>query len=287
MVAHVERCLDRFTNDLPPDYRDRPLPEQPDIVWGELVLPNFRDTLKSLNEGHALLAAGDFQGLDHANGPLNDSKGQQDFGSGWMRPADEATYGMLLNRAVMMAMNIQATEAGYWAPGDLTTDYDAGTRGPMPLLPHWPVYRTSPTVQVRTGEPLTRTGIFLPDIPDSCAQFLHAANGNAPQTLVRIGLRDLSDASTGEKYGIEPQDELRDCTWILVERSGEDGPVVAPSSLDTVQLRITGGSTCPRTGFWLTPASTGSRRRFVQGETMPSFESAYGATLWQWDGDQS
>ena len=44
LVRHVERCLEAFTERLPVDYRDRQLPDQPDIVWGERVLPNFRST---------------------------------------------------------------------------------------------------------------------------------------------------------------------------------------------------------------------------------------------------
>jgi hypothetical protein len=54
------------------------------------------------------------------------------------------------------------------------------------------------------------------------------------------------------------------------------------------QGRIEGGMPCPRTGWWVTPAKTKSRRYFKIGELMPVIEdSDYGSTFWQWDVDQS
>lgn len=51
-------------------------------------------------------------------------------------------------------------------------------------------------------------------------------------------------------------------------------------------LRVPGGLTCPRSGFWFSPASQDSARNFVIGELMPIFEqSEYGATIWQWVSD--
>jgi hypothetical protein len=51
--------------------------------------------------------------------------------------------------------------------------------------------------------------------------------------------------------------------------------------------RVMGGHPCPREGFWLTPAKTGSRRQFKQGEVMPDISGDYGVTIWQWDDKQS
>jgi hypothetical protein len=66
MVKHVESCLESFMQNLPADYRSTSLPEQPDVVWGQRVLPNFRDTLQGLNTGFILLTHGDFKGLTFA-----------------------------------------------------------------------------------------------------------------------------------------------------------------------------------------------------------------------------
>ncbi|MDG3821264.1 hypothetical protein L5B88_30160, partial [Pseudomonas aeruginosa] len=63
MLKHVEDCLDRFMRQLPPDYRARAQPLQPDIVWGQRVIPIFRDTMQDLNTGVIKLTHGDLGGL--------------------------------------------------------------------------------------------------------------------------------------------------------------------------------------------------------------------------------
>ena len=44
---------------------------------------------------------------------------------------------------------------------------------------------------------------------------------------------------------------------------------------------------CPEAGWWFTPALSGSRRYFKQGDIMPSVGGDYGLTFWQWSPDQS
>ena len=48
-----------------------------------------------------------------------------------------------------------------------------------------------------------------------------------------------------------------------------------------------GGQSCPREGYWWTPAKPGAGRAFKKGEIMPSYQSEYGVTIWQWSPDQS
>ena len=51
--------------------------------------------------------------------------------------------------------------------------------------------------------------------------------------------------------------------------------------------RVEGGESCPRAGFWETPAKSNSRRLFKKDEIMPVFEaSEYGHTIWQWSEEQ-
>ncbi|CAJ0795709.1 hypothetical protein LMG7141_03133 [Ralstonia condita] len=64
--------------------------------------------------------------------------------------------------------------------------------------------------------------------------------------------------------------------------AGADG-----SNSDRLSLRCEAGETCPKAGYWLTPAKAGSRRYFAHGEVMPTVASDYGSTIWQWDNDQS
>jgi Domain of unknown function (DUF1911)/Domain of unknown function (DUF1910) len=52
------------------------------------------------------------------------------------------------------------------------------------------------------------------------------------------------------------------------------------------RLRCESGQPCPREGWWFTPASVDSRRRFAFGELMPELGGDYGATIWQWDEQQ-
>lgn len=48
-------------------------------------------------------------------------------------------------------------------------------------------------------------------------------------------------------------------------------------------LRCEAGQPCPREGWWQSPAASGQRQRFTQGQLMPDLGGAYGATVWQWD----
>ena len=50
------------------------------------------------------------------------------------------------------------------------------------------------------------------------------------------------------------------------------------------RLRCEAGQSCLKDGEWETPAQTNSRRRFKQGEIMPSLDTDYGQTIWQWVG---
>ena len=63
-------------------------------------------------------------------------------------------------------------------------------------------------------------------------------------------------------------------------------PVAAPGA-DTTQLRCDADQRCPREGWWFSPAKSDSRRHFAQDEVMPAFSTNYGATIWQWDEQQS
>ncbi|WP_310233843.1 hypothetical protein [Luteimonas terrae] len=84
MVDHVEQCLEVFMAHLPPDYRSRQQPYQPDIVWGERVLPNFRSTLQLLDRACINLYRGDLKALGAALGVTGGHRGQVEYWAGWM-----------------------------------------------------------------------------------------------------------------------------------------------------------------------------------------------------------
>lgn len=86
----------------------------------------------------------------------------------------------------------------------------------------------------------------------------------------------------------------RTCKWYFVETVNgefEDIGVVSDSDVQAEQLpdrlRVEGSQTCPQSGYWFTPAQARSRRFFKEGEKMPVAGSDYGATIWQWDPDQT
>lgn len=286
IVAHLEKCLNEFMRNLPLDYHDRPLPEQPEAVWGERVIPNFRDTLQSLNDGYAKLLGGDIAGLEYCHGPLNDFKGQTDFWSGWMARSDENIYGELLNKAVQLASNIRSTAGAYWNPLTLSSRYDALSRGPLDAPKNWPMYQLDSAVSVKSDEPLSISGISLPEIDNSCAEFLSTEYETAPLARVYVGDKDLVEPDTGLKYGQQAVHIEKPCSWRLVKRVSGIGAASTPSLLDSAVLRVAAGTACPLAGIYFAPAKDNSRKRFIKGEVMPAFDSAYGETIWQWDINQ-
>ena len=225
MVTHVEACVNAFSRNFPGNYRSRPLPEQPDIVWGNRVLPNFRNTLQGLNTGYILLIHGDVKGLSFAWGPCNDFKGQMDYWSGWMDEADENLYSTLLNHALTLASNITTTEGAYWDPRSLI-DYNA-ERGPLEPPARWPRYRINRAISVASGETLRQSGIYVPDVDNSGAQFLSTRYKKTSLARVLVGMEDVNHPLTGEKIGQQKIVEKRDCVWYLVERSTDllQGPL--------------------------------------------------------------
>jgi hypothetical protein len=52
------------------------------------------------------------------------------------------------------------------------------------------------------------------------------------------------------------------------------------------ERRVDTGKLCEISGFYFSPASSGSRRLFTQGEIFPKLDSTYGNTIWQWDEKQ-
>jgi len=56
-------------------------------------------------------------------------------------------------------------------------------------------------------------------------------------------------------------------------------------SLEEEALKVKGGESCPRTGYWQTPARPDSRQYFKQGDILPTFsELDWGEVYWYWAG---
>lgn len=279
MVRAAEDALADLMRHLPPDYRKRPLWQQYDVSWGDVVLPNFRSTLQTLNEACIRLSHGEAWALGYAGNARTAFAGQtRDYPCDWISEPYLTRFSDAQTQAWELASNIERTSYAGWSPGALSKRYTDKSRGPLDAPDEWPLYRLNPSVQVTTGgEPIKRTGIYLPDADDSCAAFLYEGYGDAPQATIGY------DPRTMQNIG------MADTTWTLVERVADTGGGI-PGADDPlkagVRLRCEAGRPCPREGFWFTPAQMGSGRYFKAGEQMPETGGDYGATIWQWDQNQ-
>jgi hypothetical protein len=70
------------------------------------------------------------------------------------------------------------------------------------------------------------------------------------------------------------------------EIEGEKESSATASLVNDEPSSVVAGLACPRGGWWFTPAQVGSRRYFSTGDIMPTFNSDYGTTVWQWDSSQ-
>lgn len=82
----------------------------------------------------------------------------------------------------------------------------------------------------------------------------------------------------------------RPCSWIYVEQIPGEVENLSEPSPTTVVVggpRVEAGALCPQPGYYFTPARPNSRRYFAKNAIMPHIGGDYGATIWQWDGNQN
>lgn len=58
MLKATHDALDEFMKRVPPDYRSLHTSQQPDVVWGERVIPNLQWVLDGLNKAYIRIAHG-------------------------------------------------------------------------------------------------------------------------------------------------------------------------------------------------------------------------------------
>lgn len=148
---------------------------------------------------------------------------------------------------------------------------------------------------VSPGDSCPRTGVWVPkQWLDGAIDFSLAfcVQGQPMQPAYRIKGLELNNPFAGydDEMAAEyeataigsPVTEAADTTWYFVSQATDEaGPVSG------FHLRCEAGETCPKSGYWITPAKSDSRRFFSQGAPMPEVVSDYGSTIWQWDSDQS
>jgi hypothetical protein len=278
MVKVGEDALEHFMRNLPPDYRNRPVFEQPDATWGETVLPNLRATLAGLDDGLSQIKHGDMDGLGMAGNVVSAFTGMRhDFNADWMPKDAQINWDRFERSCDSSSFNIAITARGDWERGSLTFDYQEETRGELAAPPSWPVYRLDHAIRVKSGGQVTRSGVYLPDIDAYAAQFLIQG-----YDAWEADIRTPQAIESGERNFIPT-------TWTLVKRiagSGGGVPGAADQDVAGIRLRSAAAEPCPREGYWFTPARLNSRRTFRVGELMPEVGGDYGVTIWQWDEQQ-
>jgi hypothetical protein len=281
LVAATEQALEQFMQDLPPDYRSRHQSMQPDIVWGERVIPNLRYALQGLRNGWIQLEAGDYNGFTMTgNVTTSFAAINRDYSLDWMAQKYQDEYDAQAYIARQRASNIGRTARGEWDWGDLSSEYSDSDFGPLNPPTDWPQYRLNPAIQVVTNIKVPRTGIYLPDTDNSCAQFL---------------IQDWQawGAYVSKELG-DQESKRQSTTWTLIERIADSGgtrgwgeEAASTTATTNERIRVEGGQACPQDGYYFTPAQTNSRKYFKQGNVMPSVGGDYGVTIWQWDANQS
>ena len=265
MLEAAEYALELFVNDLPFDYRTRPINRQPDIVWGERVLPNLRDTLDSLNVGYQELLKGDLAAIRYGGNVESDFRAiSMDYDIDWMPEQQQLDYEKWRREASTRAFNLEITSYFGWKIGSLIERYTTESRGPLNPPESWPIYRLNPKYSVELDEVVPVAGIYVPSRADASAQVLldgmlanEAYVGYDPETMQAVG-----DAPV---------------TWMLVERIADTGG--GNHNVEPKRLRCESGKPCPFTGYWWSPSSK-DVKHFKAGDIMPKMKRLEWQTIW-------
>ncbi|HDK8956710.1 TPA: hypothetical protein PVK16_003575 [Acinetobacter baumannii] len=267
MLDAAENALELFMQDLLYDYRDRHISQQPDVVWGEHVLPNFRSTMQSLHYGYKRLLGGDLSALQSAGNVVTDFRNQRvDYFPDWMDEANLAIFDEEQMKASRLASNIKATVMGNWVTGNLRHRYNSQSRGELNLPLSLPIYRLNLNITVKTGKTVPQNGIYIPAIQDASAQLMLKGH-------------DAIEALVGLDKDCPQYDHEENTDWVLVERIADEG-----GSVETIQaenLKGYTGQICQQSGHWWSPANQSQTRYFEKGEIFPEIpNNAWGETIW-------
>ncbi len=266
MLNAAEEALYIFMQDLPYNYRSRHISEQPDIVWGEHVLPNFRTTNQTLKMAYQQLLDGDLTALQYSANVNVCFRGQTaDYLADWMDEEHYKLFNDWQNEASLYASNISITSINHWNFGSLTFEYQIESRGKLDLPDSLPVYKIRSQITVKTGEEVLQDGIYIPAISDASAQLMFKGYDAAE---VKVGLDEL-----GQQYKYK-----EDTVWTLVERIADEGE---SSEAKKTRLKGYSGDICPESGNWWSPANQSQYHHFEKGEIFPKIEkNEWGETVW-------
>ncbi|MEC5321027.1 hypothetical protein VSX61_19160 [Brenneria populi subsp. brevivirga] len=296
-VEHCEQQMALYCQNLPPQQRSLPLWQQYDVVWNSRILPNIRGTLSILQRDYVQRQHNDPRAYFTGGNVASDCKGIGEYWpQGWMSKAALARYSDLLSLGVLYDHVMQITADSIWNEGSLTYQYSEQAFGPLDLPPQIPRYALDPSVVLGPNDPVTVTGLYLPDVEYAGAQFFHPRSfipHVAPQGRKRS---DFIDEDTGERdYTWEITEDVP-ATWTLIRRVENEfisvppqgffpnerpdelyhWPEREPALLTSEQKHLTlpSGEVCPHDGIWSTFQIKGiERRHFSQGDILPQWQT--------------
>ncbi|SPA52984.1 hypothetical protein [Cupriavidus taiwanensis] len=166
--------------------------------------------------------------------------------------------------------------------------------GILNSLETYPRHTINDDFAVFPGQTCPRTGVWVPSqwiegaSNFSLAFCVEGLSMQPAYQIIGLDMWHLDDEDGGT---LEPDWELEgdpvtkatNTTWHFVENGSMD----QKSPIGEYRLRCEGGQPCPKSGYWITPPKSLSRRYFKRGDTMPEVASDYGTTIWQWDINQS
>ena len=228
MVEIADDALEDYMAHIPSNYRRRHVSDQPDVVWGGRVLPNFRGGLVAMQNSYIQLKNGDYDMQVDGSGIFSAIRGASDYDHDWLK--DQGlngrmgfdVYGEFMKqqrKADDYSTNIASTFGSGWLLGSLTRPklLDTGKGYGIQLPTEWPTYRLNPLFQCATDEPVPKSGIYIPAAARSCANFLALIVENPNATPTRVGGRNPTTGDLSDDYG------QADTIWTLVERVSDTG----------------------------------------------------------------
>ena len=267
MLEAAEYALELFVNDLPLDYRTRPINRQPDIVWGERVLPDLRDTLDNLNVGYRKLLKGNLAAIGYGGNVESAFRAiNMDYDIDWMPEQQQRDYDKWEREASLRAFNMGITSYFGWCLYDLIENYSIESRGALNAPESWPIYSLNQQYSIEVDEVVPVAGIYVPNRADASAQVL--LDGMLANEA-NVGY----DPDTTHSVGRAP------VTWMLVERIADSG---GGSSAVPESSRCAADQPCPQTGYWWSPASQ-KLQHFQADDIMPDMTIEIWETIWYYN----
>lgn len=136
-----------------------------------------------------------------------------------------------------------------------------------------PEYVVDWSVECRTGEEVSWTGVWYPGAGITNRSLTFAVKGMRMQPAFRIA-KTVEERNAEGGFFTTPETVAEPAVW---------HPMIASAYTENnTELWSKAGEVCPRAGVWQPADMYAAERTLNAGETMPNLGSAYGLTVWRW-----